>query len=87
MGKVVFGVGRRRVKTFILLQNPLTPERSLKDFGMVSEGVSEGSLKAPRTCQRKGPSNPFKTPSRTFRKTFPEGVEIDDELGFQGLKI
>ena len=56
----------------LLLQNPRTPEGFLK-----------GSLKGPRTClSRRTLQNAFKNPSKTFQ----EGVEIDDALGFQALK-
>ena len=51
----------------------------------VSEGVSEGFLRGPCTCQPKDPSKPlqsaFKNPSRALQ----EGVEIDDALGFPKL--
>ena len=53
----------------------------------VSEGVSEGLLKGPRTCQPKDPSKPRQNAFKNPPKTFQEGVEIDDSSGFPGLKI
>ena len=58
-----------------LLQNARTPEE-----------VSEGFLKGPRTCQPKDPSKPLAERLQEPSKTFQEGVEIDDALGFLGLK-
>ena len=49
----------------------------------VSERVSEGFLKGPRPClSRRTLQNAFKNPPKTFR----EGVETDDALGFPALK-
>ena len=55
----------------LLLQNFWTPEGFLKGFWRVSEGVSEGVSKGPRTClSQRTLQNPFRTPSRTLRKSF-----------------
>ena len=55
----------------------------------VSEGVPEGLLNGSRgvlvPVSRRTLQNPFKTPSRTHRKPFQEGVEIDDALSFPEL--
>ena len=82
------------VKTFISFYRTPGPQKVLKGFWRVfwgiSEGVSEGVLKGRvgslYLSQPKGPSqhpqNAFKSPSKAFH----EGVEIDDALGFPGLK-
>ena len=62
------------VKTFIPATEPL-------GFSRVSQGVSEGFFKGPRTfVSRRSLQNVFKNRSKTLQ----EGVEIDDALGFPG---
>ena len=51
-----------------------------------SEGVSEGFLKGSRTFQLKDGSKPLQNAFKNPSKTFQQGVEIDDALGFPGLK-
>ena len=55
-----------------------------KGLRRVSEGVSEGFLKSPCTCQPKDPSKPLQNAFNNPLKTFQEGVGIDDALGFPG---
>ena len=66
------------------------PQDLRKGFWRVSEGVpegvSEGSLKGPRTCQPKDPSKRLPNAFENPLKPFQEGVEIDEALGFLGHK-
>ena len=72
--------GSPRLKTFhFLLHNPRIPEGFLK-------GSLKESLTGPCTCQPKDPSKPLQNAFKNPSKTFQEGVEIDDVLGFPGLK-
>ena len=74
---------RFEVKTFIPATEPPDPRRVSEG---VSERVSEWFLKGFWRGQPKDPSkrlqNAFMNPSKTFQ----EGVEIDDALGFPGLR-
>ena len=78
-----------KIKTFIPATEPPDPRR-------VSEGFLEGSLKGSLKGSSEGISEgflkgsaegPFKKPSKrkSPSKTFQEGVEIDDALGFPGV--
>ena len=54
----------------------------------VSEGVSEGFSEGfSEASPPKDPSNPLQNAFKNPSKTFQEGVETDDALGFLGLKI
>ena len=53
----------------------------------MSEEFLKGAQRVLVLVSQRTLQNPFKTPSRTLRKPFQEGVEIDDALGFPGLKI
>ena len=59
---------------------------SLKGFEGFLKGFSKGFSKGPRTYQPKNPSKPLQNAFKNPSKTFQEGVEIDDALGFPGLK-
>ena len=61
---------------------PLPQAHALECDTLVQK-ASEGFLKGPPTCQPKDPSKPLPNASRALRK---EGVEIDDVLGFPGLR-
>ena len=72
-----------------LLQNPRTREGFQKGCRRVSEGVSEGFLKGICWVLEGVSQGPFKTPSKRLHEPFEnlqEGVELDDALGFSGLK-
>ena len=78
-----------------LLQTPRTLEGSLKGFWRVSEGVCEGVSEGVSEWVFEGfsylsqPNEPLKRLRSAFKnpsKTLHEGVEIDDALGFPGLK-
>ena len=75
------------LKTFISCCRSPGPQKVSEGFWRGLWRVSQGFLNCPHTClSRRTLPNPFKTPSRTLRKLFQEGVEIDDVLGFPGLK-
>ena len=75
------------MKTPLILSHVLRsrlsfPATEPQDPRRVSGGFLKQSLKGCRTCQPKTLQNAFKNPSKTVQ----EGVEIDDALGFAGLK-